>query len=146
MNRLKNTLPKNILLTIYQSLLMPYLNYGILVWGSRVQSLSKLQKKAVRIICKSKYNAHSEPLLKTLNILNVTDLYKLHELKFCYKLEHQTIPHYFRNSVFVRHRQNHRYNTRNTNNYQYPKVKHEYAKKCLRYSVPVTYITHARSL
>lgn len=139
MNRLKNTIPNYILLTIYHSLIMPYLNYGILTWGTQVHLLSKLQKKAIRIISNSKYNAHTEPLLKTLNILKVTDLCKLHELKFCYKLEHGTLPSYFLHSIFTKNRDNHQYRTRNINNFQLPRVKHEYAKRCIRYLVPTTF-------
>ena len=139
MNRLKNVVPSQTLLTIYQSLVMPYLNYGILVWGSKIKDLSKLQKKAVRVITRSKYNAHSQPLLKALKILEVTDLLRLHELKFCYKFEHKTLPAYFQKSCFKKNRDNHEYETRNIDDYQYPKIKHEYAKDCLRFQIPVAY-------
>ena len=50
----------------YTSLILCQLNYGILVWGHNNNRVYKLQKRAVRIISCSKFNAHSEPLLKKL--------------------------------------------------------------------------------
>ena len=35
-------------------------------WGFKSDRIFKLQKRAARIITCSKYNAHTEPLLKTL--------------------------------------------------------------------------------
>ena len=46
--RLKDIFPENILLTIYQSLIASYMNYGILVWGIECHRLEKVQKKALR--------------------------------------------------------------------------------------------------
>ena len=42
--RLKYTFPKHILITIYNSLFVPHLNYGSLVWGTKIKCLEKLQK------------------------------------------------------------------------------------------------------
>ena len=56
-----------------------------LAWGYENERLTKLQKKSVRIITLSKYNAHTEPLFKKLKLLKLTDLLKLNELKFYYK-------------------------------------------------------------
>jgi len=138
MNRLKRFLPQTILLTLYHSLIMPYLNYGNLVWSSQQLSLAKLQKKAIQIVSNSKYNAHTEPLLKSLGTLKITDLCALHELKFCYKLENQQLPIYL-STIFNKHHSNHQYRTRHSNNFQIPRMKHEYAKKCIRYKIPVTF-------
>ena len=45
-----------------------YIDYGILLWGSAAQTALKpidvLQKKALRIITNSAYNAHTDPLFK----------------------------------------------------------------------------------
>ena len=53
LNSLKHVLPNNIKRTIYNSLIVCHLNYGILLWGSQLKiddKLHKLQKKAVRIL------------------------------------------------------------------------------------------------
>ena len=36
---------------------------------------------AVRILAASKYNAHTGPLFKQLNLLKVSDMYKIQEIK-----------------------------------------------------------------
>ena len=135
MCRLKHFLPKSILHTIYNSLIVPHINYGILLWGHKSDKLFTLQKKAVRIISDTKYNAHTDPLFKTLEILKATHLCALHELKFCFKLENNLLPEYY-DTIFNKHRSNHRYNTRNLNQFQLPRLKHAFAKNCIRYRIP----------
>ena len=61
-NKLKYELPENTLLTIYNSLILPHLNYCILAWGYDSNRIYKLQKKAIRIISKSKFYSHSDPI------------------------------------------------------------------------------------
>ena len=67
LNRLKRILPLNIKIILYNSLMLPHLNYGIALWGFKCERILKLQKKAARILSASKYNAHTEPLFKNLN-------------------------------------------------------------------------------
>ena len=59
LNRLKHTLPLSALKLLYNSLILPHLQYGILTWGFNHNRLFKLQKRAMRIITCSKYNAHT---------------------------------------------------------------------------------------
>ena len=78
MYRLKDIYPKYILLTLYNILIVPHLNYCILTWGSKIVNGYKihiLQKKALRIIPDSDYIAHSEPICKELRLLKVTASY-----------------------------------------------------------------------
>ena len=63
----------------------PHLNYCILVWGFNCVRLIKLQKKVLRYIGVTSYNAHCDPLFKTFKILKIPDLLRLQELKFYYK-------------------------------------------------------------
>ena len=53
MYKKKYFLPLNILKTLYSSMILPHLIYGILAWGKAASSLFMLQKKAVRIITSS---------------------------------------------------------------------------------------------
>ena len=71
LHRLKYIYPQNILETIYKSLFVPHLNYGLLLWGRNLDSITKFQKRAIRTITNSNFIAHSEPLLKELKLLNV---------------------------------------------------------------------------
>ena len=141
MCKLKHFVPSINLKTIYSSLITPYLNYGILTLGTQASTLGKLQKKAVRIISNSKYNAHTDPLFKILNILKVqvTDLCALQELKFAFKLENGTLPLYFTNSMYQRHSEIHNYETRYANNLVTPQSKHYFTNKSIRFRLPNIY-------
>ena len=61
------------------------------------ESIDKVQKKSIRTITYSNYIAHSEPLLKELNLLKVKDIFQLKILKFLFKLYHNTLSPYFNN-------------------------------------------------
>jgi len=138
LNKLKHHLPHRILKTIYNSLINPHFIYGILVWGSQIHRLSTLQKRVVRTIVNEKYNAHTSPIFKQLSLLTVSDLCALYDLKFCYKLENFKLPIYF-SSIFVRHSDNHSFQTRNNRNFQIPLMQHSFAKTTIRYRIPVAY-------
>ena len=45
--RLKHVFPKEILLTLYNTLISSYINYGLLVWGMECAQIEGLQKKAI---------------------------------------------------------------------------------------------------
>ena len=67
LNRLKLIYPQCILLTLYNILIMPHLNYSLLTWGSSIKEkhpLHLLQKKALRVITYNDYIAHTEPIYK----------------------------------------------------------------------------------
>ena len=95
LNRLKHTLPLRILRTLYNILRLPHFNNGVLLWGHDSTRLHKLQKRAIRTITNSKYNSHTEPLCKLLDIRKLPDLYKLKLYKLFYKV--QNVPHYLSN-------------------------------------------------
>jgi len=74
----KNFLTKQALTSIYYALFHSHLSYAIEIWSctshSHLQGLFKMQKAAVRIISHARYNAHSEPLFKSLEILPLLEL------------------------------------------------------------------------
>ena len=94
------------------SMILPHLTFGITVWGFHCDRLYKLQKRAVRIISRAKYNAHTEPLFKAHRLLKVSDIFRLHTLKLYYKFLHGTLPVYLF-SVIQPNTVTHTYNTRN---------------------------------
>ena len=95
LHRLKYIYPQNVLITLYKSLFVPHINYGSLFWGHAGGALDIILKKAVRTITYNNYIAHSEPLLKELNLLKVKHLFELKNLKFLFKLYHNTLHPYF---------------------------------------------------
>ena len=119
LNTLKHVLPINIMRTLYTSLILCHLNYGVLLWGPKLRdndNLHILQKKAVRIITSSSYFAHSEPLFKQLRLLKTCDIYKCVLLKCIFKLTHKQSPHYFEQLTFTFRNQQHNYATRTCQN------------------------------
>ena len=95
LNKLKRFLPIHILRTLYFSMVQSRLVYCILTWGFNCYRLEKLQKRFARIISSSKYNAHSEPLFKVLDILKIEHLFSQSCLKFVYKFKNSQLPKYF---------------------------------------------------
>lgn len=93
---LKNTLPKQHLRTLYQTLIQPHLEYGIEIWGAthetHINKLNIIQKKAIRVITNAKYNQHTLPLFRELKLLKLKDLHQLKLGKFMYKATHNQLP------------------------------------------------------
>jgi len=119
-NRLKYDIPKNILLTIYNSLIQPYISYGILAWGNThniyLDKIFLLQKRAMRNITRSHFIASSSPLFKKLGMLNVRDMYSLNLFVFMHKHRLGLLPPVFK-EYFKLNKDVHDYNTRNCNDY-----------------------------
>lgn len=136
LNRLKHFLPLEIKLTIYSSLILSHLNFCILVWGYKCDRVIKLQKRAIRTVSLSKYNAHTEPIFKEYNLLKVTDILKLQELKFYYKFKHGNLPVYLLSLPLQPNNENHNYNTRQSADIHQPLARHDYAKNCIRIDLP----------
>ena len=111
---------------------MPHINYGSLVWGNNFEAISKLQNRAIRTITHSHYIAHSEPLLKQLNLLKVKDMIDLKLLKFLHKLNASKLPQYFNSYKPYLEKNETKYNLR-PNPLVMPAVNHVYAENLLIY-------------
>jgi hypothetical protein len=133
LNKLKHYLPEQTLKTIYNSLINSHINYGILCWGYKTNRLLKLQKKAIRIVCHTKYNAHTQPLFKRLNILTIQDILIRKLYKFYFKMQHNQLPNYFSNNFLQQ--STHSYNTRN-DLYELPYTRHKFAEHSIRFQLP----------
>ena len=97
LRRLKNILPTPVLLTLYNTLILPHFHYGLLNWGFSMGRLQLLQKRSVRVISSSKYNAHTDPLFKKLRLIKLADLFTLNVLKMYYKFKHACLPSHVEN-------------------------------------------------
>ena len=103
MNRLKRYLPISAMKWMYDSLILSNLQFGITNWGFEWDRISKLQKRALRIMTNSRYNAHTEPLLKQLHLLNVKAIFDVQCMKIWYKFVHKKRPNYFRDMFKYNH-------------------------------------------
>ena len=133
LNKLKYILSTSILKLIYSSLILSRIHYCNIVWGYSPKRITILQKKAVRAICRTKYNAHTGPLFKKLNLLTVSDIHICKKLCFFFKFENNALPLYFYENIFVSNVLN---RTRNNDLSQNLNVKKEVFKLTIRFSLP----------
>ena len=141
--KLKNIFPRSILLMLYNSLILPYLNYCTMIWASeynenKLHKIFVLQKKAVRIICKMKYSAHSAPAFKTLNLLTISDISKLQLSEFMYKSYNNLLPNVLQH-LFIINAKVHSYGTRQANNYHLSSVNTSLRKSSISTRGPKTW-------
>ena len=106
MYRIRKFVNDKTLRTIYNSLIYPFILYGVPIWGNadelHIEPIHKIQKKAVRIIsnkvgfiANTFAREHSAPLFKELKLLNIYDIYKVEALKFVYDSLHKNNPPQF---------------------------------------------------
>lgn len=138
MSRLKHLLEPATLKTLYNSLVLPHLYFSILCWGFDSERLTKLQKRAVRIIHRAKYNAHSEPLLKKSGLLYLKDIFDFQCCKFYYKFKHNLLPDHFTN-FFTLNNQIHNYDTRSSSDLHRFPVNKSRTNLCIRHYIPTLF-------
>ena len=120
LSRIKFKLSKKLALMVYNSIILPHLNYGNLIWASnyktKLMRLYILQKRALRICSNSKRSTSSDILFKLCNTLDIFDINKMHSANFMYAVCHGCMPasicEIFRSITSVHH-----HNTRNQNNF-----------------------------
>ena len=150
-NQLKNFLPTHILRLLYNSMILPHIQYGSHTWAycakSELQKIIKLQKRAIRIITKTRYNFHTAPLFKSLNILTVNDIILLNEIKMYAKYKLQELPCYqmqILSKLHVPIQDRHR--TRQNNIFNIPRTRSKFAERTVLYQCPVTINNTSRSI
>ena len=103
-NRVKNYLPRHALLTLYFTMAYAHITYCCTVWSANYENnlhkIEMYQKKLVRIITRSPYNAHTAPLFKELRLLKFEDISTLCILKIMYEQHHQIKTVYDRLDLF----------------------------------------------
>ena len=132
-NKLKNTIPISTLLHIYNSLVLPHLNYGLLLWGRKSNNVFIIQKRAIRSLTNGTYNCHTSPIFKSLKQIKLPDLYKLQEYKLCHNRQNNKLPDFFIQLLPISPEVTHPYHTRQAGNLQTPQIFHEFARNSLKY-------------
>ena len=105
---------------LYYSLVFPHINYCITVWGgiykSSILPIINLQKKIVRIITKSSFTAHANPIFLELKILPIKYIHFLNSTILFHKITHGKIIGFYNITPINKI---HKYNTRlsKANNY-----------------------------
>ena len=123
LSKLKCFLPQNVLLAIYNAIILPHLNYCNEIWGKtyrlHINKLYILQKRAMRHITKSNSRSASLPLFIKLKCLPIFDLVRLNILVFMFKYQKGILPALFQN-MFNTNSSFHSYPTRFRDNLRTP--------------------------
>ena len=135
MNRLKHYLPQRILQILYNSLILSHINSNITAWGFASHKLCRLQKRALRLITDSRYNAHTQPLFKALGTLTLDDTLKMQCIKFYYKCIQGKLPPFFY-TFFIEKTTLHNYHTRRRNDIHFQTTHSSTAQNCIKYYIP----------
>ena len=135
LRRLKNIIPISVLRTLYNTLILPRFHYCILSWGFRIGRLKLLQKRAVRVMSGSRYNAHTDPVFKKLHLVKLSDLFTLNVYKIYDKFRHVSLPTYVAN-MFEDFSRKHEHETRQALFLDEPNVNTSSGQNCIRYILP----------
>ena len=97
--KVRHYAPLPTLVSLYNSLFLSFLNYGISDWGMTYESylnpLFILQKKILRCIKFEPFLSHSTPIFQSLKTLKIVDVLHLNILTFVYKSINKLSPSCF---------------------------------------------------
>ena len=115
--KLRHHIPFHTLLKIYQSLILPYISYGITVWGQASNTLFTkillLQKRALRLMHFAHRNKHAVPLFVETKVLPINFLYFKSVINLMHDIYTKTAPPNILN-MFKEISTVHTYNTRSS--------------------------------
>ena len=141
-SKLKFSLPHKTLFLLYNTLTLPYITYCNSVWANcgstKIESIFKLQKRAIRICTGSHYLAHTDPLFYKLKTLKISDLNKIQVAIVMFKFIHRQLPPSFDN-MFIFNSFVHSYPTRISGNFHLTNPKLLINHKSIRHHGPDTW-------
>ena len=95
-NKAKTILDKKSLHTLYCSLVLPYFQYCVEIWGNNyvtsLKAITTLQKRAIRIINKVGYLEHTNSLFIQSNLLKLADIVKYQTAQIMFKAKNHLLP------------------------------------------------------
>ena len=107
LNKCKRYLNACTLTTLYYSFIYPYFHYCNNIWGnthaSYLDPLVKLQKRAVRIVDFADRKAHTDPIFRKLNILNLSKIHIYNLALFMFNYHHKYLPTIFHDFFIYNH-------------------------------------------
>ena len=142
LSRLKNSVSTEILKTIYNALVLPHISYAIVSWGNvksrEISRFKLLQKKAVRLITNSKYNSHTNPIFRKLNLLKLDDIYTLQCTKLLLKYKQCILPQYHSEQLETTNRIHHHF-TRNRHELLAPQIRTTIEEQLFSFKISQTW-------
>jgi hypothetical protein len=139
----KHIVPAKGLKSLYFALIHSHLTYCTSIMSGTTQKnrlkIIKIQKKAIRIMTNSSYNAHTNPLFKKHQILPYDLLIKQSQLTFMHSIEHKLAPSSFSNTWVRNVDREPAINLRNANDFYLPQPRTETFKKSTYYALPAAW-------
>lgn len=149
LNSMKRYVHGRHLKMLYYTMVQTYLNYGIVIWGAASQTsldrTKKLQKKALRIITFSAYNANTIPLFKDTNILALNDLYKMELMRLMHDIINKHAPDALQ-IPFTTNQEVHMHNTRRRGDFHAMERRTHKAGQSMIHSGPKLWSTLPREI
>lgn len=91
--KIRHFVDVKILTQLYPAIILSFLSYSCLVWGNtndhNIKLLQRTQKKAIRLITFSNFDAHTSHLFAQLNLLKLQNHIKLQALYFMHQFDWQ---------------------------------------------------------
>jgi hypothetical protein len=139
----KHLIPPEGLKSLYFALIHSHLNYCTLIFSgitaSNRQRIEKVQKKAIRIMTNSTYNAHTKPLFIQHAILPFDKLILQSQLNFMHAIEYKYAPPSFNDTWQKNRDRDPDVNLRNAEDYYLTRPRTETFKKSTFYAIPTAW-------
>ena len=120
--KLRHFVPRHVLLTLYRSLILPYITYGICAWGhtaeTHLHKLLVLQKRALRLMFFADPRTHAVPLFLETKQLPISFLLFEQMSLLMYDVHNNLAPANIKN-MFTKLSSVHSYRTRSVTNENY---------------------------
>ena len=102
LSKIRHYVTHDKLISIYHAIFASHMSYGCQIWGQNennplFKKIENLQKRAMRIISFSSYEAHSEPLFKKFKILKLKDQISLYNSLLVHDFSRGILPTNFEN-------------------------------------------------
>ena len=140
--KLRKSLNNDTLRNLYFSLIHPYINNVLIVWGTSAKvdqdQIIKLQKKIIRIINYSGSKEHTIPIFKKYRILPLPQQYILNCALFMYKVHHGIHPQIITN-IFTKKTYTNMPITRQKQHYIIPRFKSKSFERSIAIQGPKYY-------
>ena len=101
MRRIRQYVPKKSLITIYNTMILPHIDYAIIIWSNcsdaALSKVQKLQNAAMRIILGVPFRTHTNDMLKELSFMDVRSRISYATGCMMFKVLHDMTPYYLSN-------------------------------------------------
>ena len=121
---------------MYNALVLPHMTYCSTIWNdgsnSILNKLSKLQRRAARVITGQSYEVRSAQILESLNWIPIEDMLRKRETVMTFKALTNRLPDYVQN--FFQKSENSKYSLRSNNvKLSLPKPKTNFLERSFSY-------------